>query len=125
MNEDLASYLDSIDRGLLEYLDEKQDLSLGAVEHLYRYSVALLQGLIEPAHVQEDWDDFFPLADAFVFAYGSRRLKVLSSGASLLETVGAEERAPLAGADRMFLVELVREFGEFVLARQTTRREAR
>lgn len=120
VNDDLAAYLDSIDSDLLRYLDANADLSLGAVEHLYRYGVALLQGLIEPAHVLEDWEDFFDLADAFILAYGSKRLDMLNRRCALLETGGEQEPLPLEAADRMFLVELVRELGDFVSARQST-----
>jgi hypothetical protein len=120
MNDDLARYLESIDARLPRYLDEGKDLALGTAEHLYRYAVALLQGLVKPAHVQDDWADFFFLADAFVLAYGSRRLGMLSRGSFLLASGKQEGSLPLTGTDRTFLVAFVRELGQFVSARQHT-----
>jgi len=120
MNEDLVAYLDAIDARLCDYLDEDHDLSLRAVEHLYRYALALRQGLIEPACVAEDWEDFFSLADAFVFAYGAQHLEVLRGRSALLEGGGGDEPAPLTDTDRMFLVALVAKLDDFISARQST-----
>jgi hypothetical protein len=116
MNDDLAAYLASVDLDLLRYLDGDCDLSLPAAEHLYRYASALLQGLILPRHVAEDWEDFFPLADAFVLAYGSKRVDLLNRRAALLSSNGARPPLRLRGDDRALLVELVRELGDFVFA---------
>jgi hypothetical protein len=120
VNDDLAAYLDSIHERLLVYLDAHQDLSVETVSHLYRYAVALLQGLIDPDHVREDWEDFFCLADAFVLAYGSTRLGLLNRRAALLFPGSESEPASLSDADRVLLVALVRELGEQVSARLST-----
>lgn len=116
MNDDLAAFLASVDLDLLRYLDANAELSLSATEHLYRYAVALLQGLIDPRDVAEDWEDFFPLAHAFVLTYGSKRLEFLHRRAALLSAKAMRPTVGLTGADRAVLVELVRELGDFVFA---------
>lgn len=119
MNEDLAAFLEAIDSHLLVYLDVNKDLSTETVAHLYRYSVALLQGLITPEHVLEDWEDFFDLADAFVLAYGSKRLDLLNRRAPLLDTGAEQEAAPLTADDRLLLVTLVQELGLALTERES------
>jgi hypothetical protein len=116
MRDDLAAYLDSLGSNLLGALDAEGDLAVGTAEHLYRYAVALLQGLILPEHVAEEWADFFCLADAFVLAYGSRRLGHLTRKATLLSIGKGGAPLPLTGPDRSALVDLVRELGEYVVA---------
>lgn len=118
MNDDLANYLESIDSQLIIYLDANRDLSTETVAHLYRYAVALLQGLILPEHVLEDWEDFFDLADAFVLAYGSRRLEALNRKALLLDIDGDQASAPLSADDRLLLVTLVQELGVALTERE-------
>gem|GEM_PF-2049066 len=120
VNEDLAAYLESINSRLLAYLDPEKDLSTETVAHLYRYSVALLQALILPEHIVEDWDDYFDLADAFVLAYGSKRLDLLNRRAPVLGTGGEQAPDPLTGDDRLFLVNLVQELGAFLTSRETS-----
>jgi hypothetical protein len=121
MNEDLVAYLDVIDPSLLTYLDRDHDLSLETVERLYGYALALRQGLVTPAQIREDWDDFFDLADAFVLAYGSRRLDGLHKGSPLLvPALEGEAPSVLADTDRTLLVALVRELGDFVAARRSS-----
>lgn len=106
MTDDLAAYLDAIDARLVGYLDADGHLSDGAVRQVQRYAVALVQRLIIPAHVKEDWPDFFPLADAFVLAYGSARLGYLARQSILLVGGGG---GPLTDVDRPFLVALIAE----------------
>lgn len=112
MNDKLWAYLASIDTSLLDYLDEEDGFRRPTVEHLYRYGVALLQRLITPAHVMEDWEDFFDLAGGFVFAHGSERLARSNVISSLLVREG--DLDSLSWADQALLVDLVRELGEFL-----------
>ncbi len=114
MSDDLADYLDSIDARLVDYLDADLDISVDAVRHVQCYAVALIQDLVLPEHVHEDWPDFYPLVDAFVLAYGSRRLGHLVRESALFEGGGDD---PLTSADRVFLVTLLAELHE-VLARR-------
>ncbi len=116
VDADLSAYLGPIDARLLSYLDDTSNLALSSLEHLYRYAVALLQGLLRPEDVMEDWEDFFYLAGGFVFAYGSTRLTTLARVTSVL-WVGREQ-GPLSERDRMLLVELTRELGNAVCARR-------
>ena len=116
MTDDLLSYLDSLGSDLLIYLDDDHELGLGTVEHLYRQALALLQGRTQPEKVASEWEDFFVLADAFVLAYGSRRLDRLNRRASLLATKRGEAPPPMTGEDLSLLVDLVRELGEYVAA---------
>jgi hypothetical protein len=122
MKDDLATYLASIDSRLLVYLDAQRDLSTETIAHLYRYAVALMQGLIAPDAVLEDWEDFFDLADAFVFAYGSERLELLNRRAALLDMDGDRTGVPLTADDRLFLVNLVQELGALLTEREANRR---
>lgn len=111
MNDDLAAYLDSINGQLLGYLDERKELSLATLAHLHRYAVALLQALLVPAHLAEDWRDFFELAEAFVLAYGSKRLDLLNRRSRLLDARATPGSEPVAGTDRLFLMHFVDELG--------------
>lgn len=116
MSEDLAAYLDSIDGRLVRYLDGHRDISSDALRHVQSYVVALIQGLVVPEHVHEDWPDFFHLVDAFVLAYGSPRLGHLTRLSSLFEGGGDD---PLTDGDRVFLVTLLAELHELLSRRDS------
>ncbi len=85
-------------------LDERGNLSTESVRHVLCYAVALVQRLIVPAHVREDWPDFFCTVDAFVTAYGSPRLRRLAQESRPFENDGG---GPLTDGERAFLVTLV------------------
>ena len=106
MSDDLAAYLDSIDAHLLDYLDAERDISTDAARRVQCYTVALVEGLVLPEHVHEDWPDFFHLVVAFVLAHGSARLGHLARQSAIFEG-GADD--PLTEADRVFLVTLLAE----------------
>ncbi len=106
MSDDLADYLDAIDSHLVGYLDRDRQISTAAVLHVQCYGVALVQGLVVPEHVHEDWPDFFPLVTAFALAYGSPRLGRLGRRSAIFEGGGDE---PLTEPDRAFLVTLLVE----------------
>lgn len=116
MSDDLAAYLGSIDSHLVGYLDSHRNISAGAVRHVQCYAVALIQALIVPEHVHEDWPDFFPLVVALVLAYGSPRLGHLARQSALFEGGGDD---PLTDDDRVFLVTLLAELHELLNRRQT------
>ena len=116
MAYDLFAYLESFAPDLCHYLDDDHGLGLGTVDHLYRYGLALLQGTMFPARVAAEWEDFFPLAEAFVLAYGSDRLYRQNQRAALLAVGRGESPHPLTGTDRSMLVDLVRELGLSIVA---------
>jgi hypothetical protein len=62
VNDFLVSYLDAIDKRLLEHLDDEGELKLEVVRRLRFYTSALLDGSLTPDHVVEDWPDWFQLA---------------------------------------------------------------
>jgi hypothetical protein len=115
MSDDLAAYLDSIDAHLVQYLDADRDISNAAVRHVGLYMVALIDGVVVPEHVHEDWPDFFPLVVAFVLAYGSPRLGHLARQSAIFEGHGDD---PLSDGDRVFLVTLLAEIREFICRRE-------
>lgn len=115
MRDELAAYLDSIDAHLVAYLDEDRDISSEAVRHVQCYGVALVQGLVVPEHVHEDWPDFFPLVVAFVLAYGSPRLGHLARRSTIFEGGGDE---PLTDGDRIFLVSMLAEVHDLLSRRE-------
>ena len=114
MSDDLADYLDSIDAHLVDYLDQDRNISSAAVRHVRCYAIALVEGLVVPEHVHEDWPDFFPLVFAFVLAYGSSRLCHLARRAAIFEGAGDD---PLTDDDRVFLATLIAELGELLSQR--------
>ena len=115
MSDDLAAYLGSIDGRLVRYLDEARDIASGAILHVRCYAVAIVQGLVVPEHVHEDWGDFFPLVVAFVLAYGSPRLGHLARRSTIFEGGGEE---PLTDGDRIFLVSMLAEIDDLLSRRQ-------
>ena len=104
MTDDLASNF-----------DEHGNLTTAAVRHVLCYAVALVQRLIVPAHVHEDWPDFFCLVEAFVPLYGSPRLERLARVSHPFETDG---NVPLTDGDRAFLVTLVADIYDLLKARE-------
>ena len=107
MSDDLAAYLDS-----------HRDISADAVRHVRCYAVALIQTLVVPEHVHEDWPDFFPLVIALVLAHGSPRLRELAAQSALFEGGGDD---PLTDGDRAFLVTLLAELYELLSRREQPR----
>jgi hypothetical protein len=103
VNEFLVVYLDSIDERLLEYLDDNEELRLDTVQRLRHYTTALLDGVITPVAVAEDWPDWFDLAPAFVAAYAPDEVEELEEAATFLE-IGTV--ALLNKADRAYLMAL-------------------
>jgi hypothetical protein len=102
VNDFLVVYLDSIDKRLLEYLDEDDELKLDAVQRLRFYTSALLDGSITPDHVMEDWPDWYQLVPAFVATYGTDELQELEGGAEFLRVVEEHDEVSLTAVDRAY-----------------------
>lgn len=105
---DLLSYLDAVDGSLLAYLDDDHELSRETVQRLHRFAVALSEGSMTPGLAMADWQDFFPLAAAFVVVCGSTELTELYDQSTLFSAVVRGE-VPLTDADRVFVVLLADE----------------
>jgi hypothetical protein len=102
----LVVYLDSIDEGLLDYLDDQEDLRGDVVERVGHYATALLDASLSPTALMEDWEDWFDLVGAFVAVYAPDILQRLAEQSPL---IGGEELPERLGeSDRVFLRELVR-----------------
>jgi hypothetical protein len=103
VNDFLLTYLDTIDKRLLEYLDEDDELSLYTVRRLRVYTSALLDGSVRPGHLMEAWPDWFHLAPAFVAAYGAEEVERLQDHAVFLRAVEEHDDVALTDADRAYL----------------------
>jgi hypothetical protein len=101
VSEFLVLYLDSIDEGLLECLDEDDELRLDVVKRLRFYASALLDGSITASAVAEDWEDWFDLVGAFVAAYAPEGVGELEEAATFLEDENGGDT--LTGEDRAYL----------------------
>ena len=99
----LVTYLDIIDERLLKYLDDVDQLSLDTVKRLQGCASALLDGLVIPAHLREGWPDWYHLAAAFVFTYGTGDLEELEYAAVSLRAVEYDGEESLTEADRAYL----------------------
>jgi hypothetical protein len=103
VNDVLVTYLGTIDKQLLFYLDEDDEMMFDTVERLRSYTSALLDGWLTPAHLVEEWPDWYALATAFVFAYGTEELGELQDAATLLRE---HHEVGLTESDRAYLVAL-------------------
>jgi hypothetical protein len=74
VNDALAAYLGTIDKRLLFYLNEDDEMMFDTVERLRLYTSALLTDSMTPAALNEEWPDWYALTTAFVFAYGTEQL---------------------------------------------------
>jgi hypothetical protein len=117
VNDHLRAYLTAIDPRLLGYLDEDGQLSRATVAHLYRYAVALSEKLIRTEHVREDWKDFFDLAEAFAWVYGSNLLGELSRAAAVLAARRGPRGRRLSRADETLLSHLSTELEHHLASR--------
>lgn len=112
MQDDLVTYLDAVDGGLREYLDDQQELSAETLKRLHRFAVALSEGSMTPGLATEDWPDFYPLAAAFVVVRGSDELRTLYDQATLFSAVVRGE-VGITDADRCFVVSLAEELDRY------------
>ncbi|MDA8316650.1 MAG: hypothetical protein M0010_16005 [Actinomycetota bacterium] len=115
MSDDLANYLGAIDSHLVAHLDARGEISDEATRHVQCYAVAMIEGLVVPEIVHEDWPDFFPLVVALVLAYGSARLGHLARQSAIFEGGGDD---PLTDGDRSFLVTLLAELRDLGARRE-------
>lgn len=114
--DDLVSYLDAVDERLVDYLDDRENLSVEAVGRLQRFAVAMSEGSMTPGLAREDWADFYPLAAAFVVVCGSDELGDLYDQATVFSAVVRGE-VEFTDADRVFLVMLAEELESYVASR--------
>ena len=106
MSKSLVVHLDAIDEQLLTYLDKDEELHLDTVERLRFYATALFDGSMTPNAVAEDWPDWFDLAPAFVAHYAPAWMVELEGSAVFLDGPRVGDAAPLASADRVYLLAL-------------------
>lgn len=116
MTNDLVTYLDAIDGGLVDYLDGDRNLSADTVARLRRFVVAMSEGSMTAGLAREDWPDFYPLAAAFVVVCGSDELSDLYDKSTIFSAMVRAE-VPFTDADRVFLVTLADELERYAGAR--------
>ena len=105
-NDLLVSYLESIDKRLLDYLDDNEDLSVATTERLRSYTSELLAGTITAPGLADAWADWFPLVSAFVTGYGSVELEDLSEDLAFGPETEADGAGPPSGLVRGYLLTL-------------------
>jgi hypothetical protein len=105
-NDLLARYLESIDKGLLDYLDENEDLSVATTRRLRSYTSELLAGTITTTGLLAAWPPFFDLVSAFVMTYGSVDLEDLEEEAGFGPATEWENGEPPSGITRGYLLVL-------------------
>jgi hypothetical protein len=105
-NDLLVRYLESIDKRLLQYLDEDEDLSVATTERLRSYTSDLLAGTITPTEVLAAWGDWFDLTAAFVTTYGSVELEDLEEESGFGREMETENDGPPTGLIRGYLLSL-------------------
>ena len=110
--DDLVTYLDTVEEGLVDYVDDRKRLSSDTVRRLQRFAVAMSEGSMTPGLAREDWPDFYPLAAAFVVVCGSDELRELYDQATLFSAVVRGE-VSFTDADRVFLVLLSDELEQY------------
>lgn len=110
--DDLVTYLDTVEEGLVDYVDDRKCLSSDTVRRLQRFAVAMSEGSMTPGLAREDWPDFYPLAAAFVVVCGSDELRGLYDQATLFSAVVRGE-VSFTDADRVFLVLLSDELEQY------------
>lgn len=116
--EDLVTYLDAVGEGLVDYVDERNNLSPETVRRLQRFAVAMSEGSMTPGLARDDWADFYPLAAAFVVVCGSEELRGLYDQATLFSAVVRGD-VEFTDPDRVFLVLLSDELEQYADARHS------
>ena len=106
MAKSLVVHLDAIDERLLDYLDKDEELDLDTVKRLRSYATALYDGTMTSGGLAEDWPDWFDLAPAFVAFYAPEWMGELEAAAAFLDGDRMDDIAPLAAADRVYLLAL-------------------
>jgi hypothetical protein len=118
-NDFLATYLDTIDERLLDYLDDEENLSVDSVKRLQRYASGLLDGSITPLYIMEEWPDWYSLVPAFVIAYGTGELEELEQDADFLVDAKEGDDMALSRGDRVCLQALEVQLGMYPEIRQS------
>lgn len=104
VNEYLPIVLGSIDERFLDYLDEDGEMLPATVRRLHNYTVALLDGSINPAAVVEDWPDYYDLLPAFVAAYAPEWVGNLEGAAEFLDGPEDGDHGRLTNDDVAYLL---------------------
>jgi hypothetical protein len=105
-NDLLVRYLSSIDKRLLEYLDDDEDLSVETTGRLLTYTTDLLAGTLTASGLAAAWGDWFDLVGAFVTTYGSVELEDLEEESGFGPATESEEGEPPTGLRRGYLLTL-------------------
>lgn len=105
-NDLLVRYLESIDKRLLDYLDEDEDLSVATTERMRSYTSDLLAGAITARRLAETWEDWFDLVAAFVTTYATADLEDLAEESGFGPDMEPETPGPPSGLVRGYLLML-------------------
>lgn len=112
------------DARLLGYVDENGHLAPSALRRLHRWAVELVDGAATTLGIADEWPDFFVLANAYVFAYGSPCVVHLGRGAPVLRSLETLLPEALSARDRKFLLVLIRDLHHAIWARAAGQRPA-
>jgi hypothetical protein len=120
-NDPLVTYLDSIDKRLLDYLDEDGELSAVATQRLRSHISELLAGTMTTAALTAAWPDWFDLVSAFVVTYGSLELEDLEVESGFARETEWDSEGPPSGLTRGYLLTLELELDVFSESRARDR----
>ena len=112
-NDPLVTYLESIDKRLLDYLDDDGDLSVVTIQRLRSHISELLAGTLTTTALTEAWPDWFDLVSAFVVTYGSLDLEDLEVESGFGRETEWDGEAPHTGLIRGYLLTLELELDVF------------
>jgi hypothetical protein len=112
-NEPLVTYLDSIDKRLLDYLDEDDELSVVSTRRLRSHISELLAGTMTTSTLSAAWPDWFDLVSAFVVTYGSLELEDLEVESGFGRDTEWDGEGPPSGLIRGYLLTLELELDVF------------
>jgi hypothetical protein len=105
-NDLLVTHLGSIDKRLLTYLDDDEDMSLATIDRLRSMTSDLLAGTLTAPELTAQWADWFDLVSAFVVTYGSVELEDLEEEVGFGPDTEADEPGPPTGLLRGYLLSL-------------------
>jgi hypothetical protein len=112
-NDPLVTYLESIDKRLLDYLDEDDELSIATIQRLRSHISELLAGTLTTSALTAAWPEWFDLVSAFVITYGSFELEDLEVVSGFERETEWDSGAPPSGLIRGYLLTLELELDVF------------
>jgi hypothetical protein len=112
-NDPLVTYLESIDKRLLDYLDDDDELSIATVQRLRPHISELLGGTMTTSALTAAWPEWFDLVSAFVITYGSLELEDLEVESGFGRESEWDSEAPPSGLMRGYLLTLELELDVF------------